>query len=472
MRPLLLVALLALPAWSQSADWESGIAQVSAKGMSPGTGVVVAVRGGRAYVVTCSHVVGGDPKPTVTFRAAPEQPYPAAVRHLQGERKDGLALLVVEKPPVGVKAVQAQADAGAVAGTPAVVAGYPVSVGAFTVLTATIASIRGTELFITPQTDEGFSGGPVLVDGRVAGIVYGREGGFGLAVPAAIVDVYLRGLEVRWGSEGPKPAEAKVEPAGPSVPTADTIRVNPKDGLKYVWIPPGKFMMGCSLWDKGCEDDEKPPHEVTITRGFFLGRTEVTEAAYTRFASATGGARDSASSNPSLPVVNVSWEDAKAYCEWAGMRLPTEAEWEYAARATNMGARYGALDDVAWYGDNSGKKRLDTAKLWASDRANYDKVLKDNGNRVYAVAGKEPNAWGLYDMLGNVWEWVADWYGDKYYEQKVGLDPVGPQSGQQRVLRGGSWNVSPDYVRVSYRGWYVPTFRLDRIGFRCAGELR
>ena len=267
-------------------------------------------------------------------------------------------------------------------------------------------------------------------------------------------------------------ANASQGPAGDTVADHSEVFENPKDGLTYVWIPPGKFTMGCSPGDSECHSDEKPPHEVTITRGFFLGRTEVTEAAYARFASATGRARDSASSNPDLPVVNVSWEDARAYCEWAGMRLPTEAEWEYAARATTTGARYGALDDVAWYGDNSGKKRLDTAKLWASDRANYDKVLKDNGNRVHAVAGKDPNAWGLYDMLGNVWEWVADWYGDKYYEQKVGLDPVGPQSGQQRVLRGGSWNVSPEYVRVSYRGWYVPTFRLDRIGFRCAGELR
>ncbi len=260
----------------------------------------------------------------------------------------------------------------------------------------------------------------------------------------------------------PRPVVAAADPPGQT-------RVNPKDGLSYVWIPPGKFMMGCSPGDGECFDDEKPAHEVSITRGFWMGQTPVTEAAYARFARAAGkSVRESG--NPDLPAVNVSWDDAKAYCDWAGMRLPTEAEWEYAARAGTTGPRYGELEAVAWYGDNSGKKLLDTAKLWKDDRDNYSKVLRENGNRVHPVGGKHPNAWGLHDTLGNVWEWVADWHGN--YEAKAATDPSGPKEGRYRVLRGGSWADYPRYVRVSDRLRVVPADRGGGIGFRCAGELR
>jgi formylglycine-generating enzyme required for sulfatase activity len=224
-------------------------------------------------------------------------------------------------------------------------------------------------------------------------------------------------------------------------------RMSQKDGLVYVRIPPGKFSMGCSPGDGECSDDEKPPHEVTITHGFWLGKTEVPVAAYNRFRKATGKEDRAVVENPDLPVVNVTWEDAKAYCDWAGLRLPTEAEWEYAARANTPGSRYGAPDAVAWYGGN-------------------------NGGGMHPVGGMQPNAWGLYDMLGNASEWVADRYEAKYYEQKVGIDPVGPPIGQGRVQRGGSWVVNPQVLRVSGRDWHVPTFRNGLIGFRCAGELR
>jgi formylglycine-generating enzyme required for sulfatase activity len=200
-------------------------------------------------------------------------------------------------------------------------------------------------------------------------------------------------------------------------------------------------MMGCSPGDNDCEADEKPPHEVAITHGFWLGQTEVTEGAYSRFR------KFAAAGSGNLPVTQVSWQDAQDYCRWAGLRLPTEAEWEYAARAGTTESRYGALDDVAWYTRNSG----DSAK---------------------PVGGRRPNAWGLYDMLGNVWEWVADWYDASYYQKKIGTDPGGPSGGSYRVLRGGSWVVNPGGVRVSYRLWVEPTVRYNVTGFRCAGDLR
>jgi formylglycine-generating enzyme required for sulfatase activity len=249
------------------------------------------------------------------------------------------------------------------------------------------------------------------------------------------------------GVEKAPAAIVKPRKTGDGSPLAGEVRENPIDGLHYVWIPPGTFTMGCSPRDSECRDNEKPAHEVTIERGFWLGQTPVTEGAYERFRKATGNDAGTKSANADLPVVNVSWDDAKAYCEWAGMRLPTEAEWEYAARAGTTGSRYGELDAIAWYDKNSGSK-------------------------VHAVRGKQPNAWGLYDMLGNVWEWVADWYDEKYYEQNASTDPTGPPSGPYRVLRGGAWGNYSRFARASDRNRSEPTNRVLNIGFRCGGELR
>jgi formylglycine-generating enzyme required for sulfatase activity len=224
---------------------------------------------------------------------------------------------------------------------------------------------------------------------------------------------------------------------------AGDLRKNTKDGLTYVWIPPGDFQMGCSAGDGECDLNERPPHKVTISKGFWLSQTPTTQAAY---AQVMRGASPSRFKGPQLPVEQVSWDDAKAYCEAVGGRLPTEAEWEYAARGGNQAARYGELDKIAWYGANSGATTHD-------------------------VATKQPNAWKLYDMLGNVWQWTADWYGEKdYSENRDWIDPQGPASGTLRTLRGGSWVNYPRYVRVSFRYRYVPGNLNYVIGARCVGE--
>jgi len=181
--------------------------------------------------------------------------------------------------------------------------------------------------------------------------------------------------------------------------------------------------MGCSPVDGECYPEEKPAHEVTITRGFWMGQTPVTQEAYQR----VSGNNPSHFIGQRLPVEQVSWNDAQAYCEAAGMRLPTEAEWEYAARGGNTSARYGTVDSVAWYGGNSGSK-------------------------THEVGQKPANGFGLGDMLGNVWEWVVDWYNDQYYGRSPASDPWGPPSGQSRVLRGGSWSDASS-----------PTFRKRRV---------
>jgi formylglycine-generating enzyme required for sulfatase activity len=250
-------------------------------------------------------------------------------------------------------------------------------------------------------------------------------------------------LTLFWAAAIALPALAEI---GAAAPTAGESKVNPADGQRYVWIPPGTFRMGCSPGDNECADNEKPAHTVTISRGFWMGQTEVTVGAYDRFKRRGGGTMPSGDDPDKQPVMYIPWNDAVACCRWAGGRLPTEAEWEYAARAGTAGARYGNLDAVAWYGRN-------------------------NGGRPHAVGQKEPNAFRLYDMLGNVLGMVADWYGDKYYGASKPRDPRGPPSGEFRVVRGGSWGVDPQLVRASRRGRSLPNVSYGNLGFRCVREV-
>jgi formylglycine-generating enzyme required for sulfatase activity len=224
--------------------------------------------------------------------------------------------------------------------------------------------------------------------------------------------------------------------------------VNSRDGLNYVWIEPGTFEMGCSPGDGECVDSEKPVHLVTITKGLWMGQTPVTQAAYRRVIGknyASGLSTASHFQGDHRPVESVNWDDASAYCSAIGMRLPTEAEWEYAARAGSTASRYGDINAIAWYGINS-------------------------GGQTHDVAQKQPNAWKLYDMLGNVWQWTADWHDRNYYSQSPSQDPHGPVSGQQRVLRGGGWGDVARVVRVSDREVGLPNIRFIIVGFRCVGE--
>jgi formylglycine-generating enzyme required for sulfatase activity len=246
----------------------------------------------------------------------------------------------------------------------------------------------------------------------------------------------------------------------------ETARTRVKElDLRWVNIPAGKFRMGCSSGDKQCFVNEKPAHSVQITRPFQMMAMEVTVGQFRTWAFSQGHEPPGQPewSAADVPVVNVTWADAKAFCSAFGGRLPTEAEWEYAARGRSKNDRYDSLDSVAWYADNSGRDRLDTTNMGPEGLAER---LKVNGDRAHPVGMKQPNAFGLYDMLGNVWEWCDDWYGADYYKQKVESDPGGGV-GQHRVLRGGSWTNVARAVRVSFRGFDAPALRQDFIGVRC-----
>ena len=223
-------------------------------------------------------------------------------------------------------------------------------------------------------------------------------------------------------------------------PKARQTRVNPKDGLTYVYIPPGSFHMGCSPGDKEAIENEKPGRLVTLTKGFWMAESPITQAAYQQVM----GKNPSHFKGPNRPVETVTWFEAVEYCSKAGGRLPTETEWEYAARGGSPAARYGELDDVAWYDGNSGGSTHDVKEKLAND-------------------------YGLFDMLGNVWEWTGDWYMGKLGGSAV-TDPTGPPKGDSKVLRGGSWYSIPRCIRAWDRDGGGPAGRGSGFGFRCVGD--
>jgi formylglycine-generating enzyme required for sulfatase activity len=261
-------------------------------------------------------------------------------------------------------------------------------------------------------------------------------------VPKVDVSKDVPEVDVKKAAQSPAqavaaPVKAETKTPEPSARPGES-RVNAKDGLPYIWISPGKFSMGCSSLDDECNPDEKPVHTVTLTKGFWIGKTEVTQDAFQR----VQGNNPSFHQGAGLPVENMTWSAARSYCEAVGMRLPTEAEWEYSARGGDLSSRYGALIGVAWF-------------------------IGDSDKQAHKVGEKRANGMGLYDMLGNVWEWVADWYAS--YPGEPVTDPQGPPGGELRVMRGGAWNTIRRNVRVSIRDKSLPTSHFRTVGFRCAG---
>ena len=246
-----------------------------------------------------------------------------------------------------------------------------------------------------------------------------------------------------------KPQRTARKPAQPR-PKDLKIRKSLIDGLRYVWIPAGEFQMGEVPRDSKVLVREKPRHRVQITKGFWMARTPITVGAYKRFVQAEGGKMppaphfDSKWKKGDHPIVNVTWEEAKAYCEWAGGRLPSEAEWEYAARGGKEGWKYPWGDRIS------------------TDRANYG-GLKGG---TTPVGSFEANGLGLHDVAGKVWEWCADWFDQGYYAGSPEKDPSGPAGGTVRVLRGGAWVNLARLLRTSYRNWLVPAYRNYSLGFR------
>ena len=245
-------------------------------------------------------------------------------------------------------------------------------------------------------------------------------------------------------------------------------------GLEYVYIQPGEFMMGAVPGDSEAFEEESPRHRVTITRGFWMSRTEVTVRAYRRFCDETGRSMPRAPSFNSNwesinhPIVKVSWHYAVAYCEWAGVRLPTEAEWEYAARGGQEGWIY------VWGNDTlpivNGIKQANVCdEAYKRERNGRSRYIFQGYNDGYAftspVGSFAANGFGLYDMAGNVCEWCSDFYSGHYYNRSPERDPQGLSWTIGKVIRGGSWLDFPNSMRVYTRVGASALLRIECWGF-------
>jgi formylglycine-generating enzyme required for sulfatase activity len=369
-----------------------------------------------------------------------------------------------------------------------------------------VTALRGGEiLFSGDAVDAGNSGGPLLdAAGRMVGLIKEEEGKFGVAVMIdvirPIVDRWVGALEV--ASTPPGPADAQPAPPArvlPSPPPASPPTVTPppaatpppagppsvirgKDGKEMVLVPAGTFTMGSSeaeieaageLAKRVYSDSagrwwfshEGPLHPVWLD-AFYIDRQEVTVKEYRAFQQATGyrapGEVAQYAPADNHPVVEVSWEDAAAYCRWAGKKLPTEAQWEKAARGTD-GRRY------PW-----GNEPADGRRANYCDRncgAEWKDTSQDDGYEYTAPVGHYPagrSPYGVDDMAGNVWEWVRDCLTSDYYSRSAVQNPVneGCGKGDVRVIRGGGYWVHPIYLRAAGRVW--PTGAIA--GFRCVVE--
>jgi len=295
----------------------------------------------------------------------------------------------------------------------------------------------------------------------------------GALLAVALVTVCL--FAVLGGALGsgniPTPA-----PPAPAPPTATPyqgslpLTITDQDGKTMVLVPAGPFLMGSTDADSAADSDEKPQHEVYLD-AYYIDKTEVTNAEFCRFLNEQGNQEEGGvtwleiDSGDCLiersgsqfvpkagyadhPVIMVSWYGAQAYAAWAGKRLPTEAEWEKAARGTD-GRIY------PWGNE------------WDSDKCNSGERGLGKTTAVGSYpAGASP--YGALDLAGNVWEWCADWYASDYYRNSPASNPAGPDSGESRVLRGGSWNHRRDWGRAADRAGTLPHYRSDRYGgFRC-----
>ena len=285
----------------------------------------------------------------------------------------------------------------------------------------------------------------MLKGGKVVGVVTDTDEQTTYAVNAVVARESLEGWGVKLGGQGstevaststsPQPSALVLEKCVPG-------KVHTENGIDFVRICPGTFTMGSTENDPQADSDEKPAHQVTLSE-FWIGKTEITNAQYRRFRSDHKG-------EDNLPAAGVTWDDAKAACEHFGGRLPTEAEWEYAARAGSP---------AAWSFGNDEKMLGEYA--WCDGNL---------GGKAHPVGTRKPNVWGLYDMHGNIWERVADWYGP--YSREAQKDPIGPKAGQYRTLRGGSVYFPPWILRSASRVRDEPSDRDGYVGFRCARSPR
>ena len=442
-----LALLLLLPAAASAQDLDAVVSSVvkisGTKDGTPvrGSGFVVGLDRDKATIVTASHVIEGVQQLEVTFGVDLTQSFPAGrVLGIDTGNPRGLAVFQVSGAlPAGVTALSFETEAQLQRGEDVYLLGFPFMATAPLALRRTFAGPAGNFLQLDLAAGEDCSGAPVLRQGKVLGVVVDETPQISFAVKALVARDALTGWGIKLGEQSAQASNTatQVKPPAPVDKPCSLGEELTESGITWVRICQGTFTMGSAQNDS--YDDEKPAHQVTLSE-FWLGKTEITNKQYRQFQPNHQGVDE-------LPATNITWDDAKAACEHFGGRLPTEAEWEYAARAGSQTAwSFGddkrKVGEYAWYADNS-------------------------GDQLHPVGTKKANTWGLYDMHGNAREWVLDWFGP--YSGTRQIDPTGPTSGKAHVLRGGSINYNLWGLRSAYRLGTDPDRRKFKdAGFRCA----
>jgi sulfatase modifying factor 1 len=429
------------------------------KGAVAASGLVVRVSDERVYVLTAYHVIKRDAErgvSTVEVEFFPDGTAPARLSRERMDPFNDLAVLTVDKLPASTPLETPLGSSATLPETARVWAlGHPRGGPGWVISEGNVGRKTGGRVYFSgTATDAGNSGGPLLDDkGMVVGVITSEGTSTGVALESDVVRPIIRAWvpalpAVASPAPEPLPSGPTAKVPAPSASPAQSPSVTTgKDGAEMVLVPAGAFWMGGDRHG----DNEKPRHEVTLD-AFYIDKYEVTNALYRTFMRATRGTTGrfwawvySTSNDAKQPVVSVSWDDADAYCRWAGKRLPTEAEWEKAARGTD-GREY------PW------------GNQWEAGRANVSWLgLADVGSYP---TGASP--YGVHDMAGNVWEWVADRYAEDYYKGSPRRNPQGPDAGTSRVLRGGSWMSRASSARVAGRSLSKPDVQDPTTGFRCA----
>jgi formylglycine-generating enzyme required for sulfatase activity len=406
---LLLLLPAAAPAQEQGLDRAlSALVRISGeRDGTPvrGSGFVIALDRDKATVVTASHVIEGVQQIELAFAADLSESFPVqSVLGMDAGNPNGLAVVQVRGAlPADAASLSFETERRPRIGEALFLLGFPEMAPAPRTGQRVLSARSGALLLIDQKIGEGFSGGPVLQGGKVVGVITDMDEQTTYAVNAATAHTELEG----WGA---------VKPCISGTPVS-------MNGIEYVRICSGTFNMGSASTDPFAEKDEQPVRQVAV-REFWVGRTEVTNKQYRLFRPEHPGADE-------MPVAKITWDEADAACKYFGGRLPTEAEWEYAARAGtttvwSFGGNESMTGEYAWYDKNS-------------------------NNKPHPVARKKPNPWGLYDVHGNLWEWVADW-----------SPPAYP------VLRGGSFHDPAKFVRSANRSAHDSGNPQPDFGFRCA----
>lgn len=464
------------PAVLQAQPFDSSLARQSVVrviadgGKRIGSGSIIKIEKERAFILTGYHVIKNDVLHDishVTVELVSEERLDARISSRYINIPNDIAVLTVQnfpsRQPISWGSSSALRDTQVVyalghsEGGP----GWAVTIGAVSRL------LSGIVYFSGDAVRPGNSGGPLLnTQGEMIGMNLRLGGGLGRALESDVIRAVIRS----WGV---LPDEGK--------PPPPQDRIQGKDGKEMLRVPAGWFWMGSSdteveaAYQLGKKYDastkktwferETPRHQVWVD-SFYMDKYEVTVGEYKKFIQAKGHRElpdwvSTYSPGPSHPVVGVSWEDADAYCRWYDKQLPSEAQWEKAARGSD-GRRY------PW-----GNEAVDGKRANYCDK-NCDREWKDksedDGYPYTAPVGsydRGVSPYGIYNMSGNVWEWVQDWYEADYYKRSPERNPVNTITSTYRVLRGGGWDDDPANVRAAYRGRNAPGSRDLNTGFRC-----